>query len=216
MVTRMNADLIAEITASRILAIIRGTDTAASVAAATTLLNEGVAVVEVALTTPGALHAIEAIRAASPTGSLVGAGTVLTGDDVADVAAAGAQFIVTPAVTESIAEAARRGLPVVAGALTPTEAYTAMRMGACAVKLFPAAVGGPAYLKALREPFPDIPFIAVGGVGLDDVDAYLGVGAIAVGVGRPLVGDAASGGDLDALRVRARSYLASAKRQSGQ
>jgi 2-dehydro-3-deoxyphosphogluconate aldolase / (4S)-4-hydroxy-2-oxoglutarate aldolase len=216
MVTRMNVDLIAELTASRILAIIRGTDTAASVAAATALLSEGVTIVEVTLTTPGALHAIEAIRAASPTGSLVGAGTVLTVADVADVAAAGAQFIVTPAVTESIAEAARRGLPVAAGALTPTEAHTAMWMGASAVKLFPAAVGGPAYLKALRDPFPDIPFIAVGGVGRDDVDAYLSAGAIAVGVGRPLVGDAASGGDLDALRARARSYLDSATRPPGR
>ncbi|MGC4763940.1 bifunctional 4-hydroxy-2-oxoglutarate aldolase/2-dehydro-3-deoxy-phosphogluconate aldolase [Micromonospora sp. DT46] len=211
----MTVNLTAELTAARILAIIRGTDTAAAIAAGTALLQEGVRVVEVALTTPDALGAIEALRAAAPAGSLVGAGTVLTTADVADVAAAGAQFVVTPAVVESIAEAARRGLPVAAGALTPTEAYTAVRMGASAVKLFPASVGGPAYLRAVRDPFPDIPFVAVGGVGRDDVPGYFRAGAIAVGLGGPLVGDAASGGDLDALRARASSYLA-AVRESTQ
>lgn len=207
----MTVNLTAELTAARILAIIRGTDTAAAIAAGTALLQEGVRVVEVALTTPDALGAIEALRAAAPAGSLVGAGTVLTTADVADVAAAGAQFVVTPAVVESIAEAARRGLPVAAGALTPTEAYTAVRMGASAVKLFPASVGGPAYLRAVRDPFPDIPFVAVGGVGRDDVPGYFRAGAIAVGLGGPLVGDAASGGDLDALRARASSYLAAVR-----
>jgi 2-dehydro-3-deoxyphosphogluconate aldolase/(4S)-4-hydroxy-2-oxoglutarate aldolase len=207
----MAVDFTAELAAARVLAIIRGTDAAAAAAAGTALLAAGVRLVEVALTTPGALTAIEAIRSAAPDGSLVGAGTVLTVADVADVAAAGAQFVVTPAVIESIPEAARRGLPVAAGALTPTEAYAALRMGASAVKLFPASVGGPAYLKAVRDPFPDIPFVAVGGVGLDEMRAYLDVGAVAVGVGGPLVGDAASGGSLDDLRVRARAYLAVAQ-----
>ncbi|GLY20618.1 bifunctional 4-hydroxy-2-oxoglutarate aldolase/2-dehydro-3-deoxy-phosphogluconate aldolase [Micromonospora sp. NBRC 101691] len=203
----MTLDLGAELAAARLLAVIRGTDTAGAIAAGTALLEEGVRLVEVALTTPDAVRAVAALRAVAPAGALVGAGTVLTAADVADVAAAGAQFVVTPAVVESIAEAAGRGLPVAAGALTPTEAYTAMRMGASAVKLFPASVGGPAYLRAVRDPFPDIPFVAVGGVGLADVPGYLGAGAIAVGVGGPLVGDAASGGDLAALRVRARTYL---------
>jgi 2-dehydro-3-deoxyphosphogluconate aldolase/(4S)-4-hydroxy-2-oxoglutarate aldolase len=182
----MTVDFIAELAAARVLAIIRGTDTAATVAAGKALLEEGVRLVEVSLTTPGAPRAIEAIRSDAPAGSLVGAGTVLTVSDVADVAAAGAQFIVTPAVVESIAEAARRGLPVAAGALTPTEAQAAVRHGASAVKLFPASLGGPAYLKSLRDPFPDIPFVAVGGVGLDEMHAYLAVGAVAVGVGGTL------------------------------
>jgi hypothetical protein len=111
----MTVDFIAELAAARVLAIIRGTDTAATVAAGKALLEEGVRLVEVSLTTPGAPRAIEAIRSDAPAGSLVGAGTVLTVSavaDVADVAAAGAQFIVTPALVESIADAARRGLPV--------------------------------------------------------------------------------------------------------
>lgn len=208
----MCLDLAADLAAARLLAVIRGTDTAAAVSAGTVLLEEGVRIVEVALTTPGALHAIEAIRSAAPAGSLVGAGTVLTASGVADVAAAGAQFVVTPAVVESIPEAACRGLPVAAGALTPTEAYAAVQQGASVIKLFPASLGGPAYIKALRDPFPTIPFVAVGGVGPAETPGYLSAGAIAVGVGGPLVGDAASGGDLDALRKRARAYLAAAAR----
>ncbi len=212
----VTVDLRTDLAAARVLAVIRGTDTGAAVTTGLALLQEGVRVVEVALTTPGALAAIEAIRAAAPAGSLVGAGTVLTAADVAEVAAAGAQFVVTPAVVESIPAAVDRGLPVAAGAMTPTEAYTAMRMGAAVVKLFPASLGGPAYLKALRDPFPDIPFVAVGGVGLAEMAEYLRVGAIAVGVGGPLVGDAASGGDLDTLRARARSYVAAAERPAGR
>lgn len=111
-------------------------------------------------------------------------------------------------MTPAVAAAVREGLPVLAGALTPTEAWQAMGSGASAVKLFPASVGGPAYLMSLRSPFPGIPFVAVGGVGLTDVEAYLRVGALGVGVGGPLVGDAASGGDLVALHERALAFLA--------
>jgi 2-dehydro-3-deoxyphosphogluconate aldolase/(4S)-4-hydroxy-2-oxoglutarate aldolase len=192
---------------ARVLAVIRGTDGGAAADAALTLVEEGVDHVEIALTTPGALEAIRLVRAALPDGALIGAGTVLSPEDVAAVEDAGAQFVVTPAVVPAIEEAARRGLPVAAGAFTPTEAHLARLMGATAVKLFPASSGGPGYLRALRDPFPDIPFLAVGGVGIDDVAPYLRAGAVAVGVGGPLVGDAASGGDLAALRGRARSYL---------
>lgn len=203
---------VADLAAARVLAIIRGRETAAVIETAVALLDEGIAFVEVALTTPGACDAIAAIRERRPDAGSVGAGTVLTVTDVADVVAAGAQFIVTPAVAPSIEAAVDRGLPVAAGALTPTEAWTAVQRGASAVKLFPASLGGPALLKAVRDPFPDIPFLAVGGVGLADVEPYLEVGAIGVGVGGPLVGDAASGGDLEALRERARAYLAVAER----
>ena len=204
----MGVDLVAELSTARVMAIIRGSDATAAAVAGLALLAQGVRIVEVALTTPGALAAITAIRTGAPDGCLVGAGTVLTAADVAEVAAAGAQFVVTPTVGESVRAAVHRALPVVAGALSPTEASTAAQMGACAVKLFPASLGGPAYLRAMRGPFPDLPFVAVGGVRLDQTQAYLDAGAIAVGVGGPLVGDGASGGSLDELRARARAYLA--------
>jgi 2-dehydro-3-deoxyphosphogluconate aldolase/(4S)-4-hydroxy-2-oxoglutarate aldolase len=115
--------------------------------------------------------------------------------------------MVTPALAASIAESARQGIPVLAGALTPSEAYEAMNRGATAVKLFPASIGGPGYLKALRDPFPEIPFIPVGGVGLDEAAGYWETGAIAVGLGGPLFGNAGSGGELAPMRERARAFV---------
>lgn len=209
-----SSEFVADLTRARVMAIIRGTDGEAAVATSLALFEEGIRFVEISLTTPGACAAIEKVRARLPEGAQIGAGTVLTAGEVAEVEAAGAQFVVTPAVTPSIAVAAGRGLPVAAGALTPTEAWTAVQQGASVVKLFPASIGGPAYLKAVRDPFPQIPFVAVGGVGLEELEGYLAVGAIGVGVGSPLVGDAASGGDLDALRSRARAYVAAAERHT--
>jgi 2-dehydro-3-deoxyphosphogluconate aldolase/(4S)-4-hydroxy-2-oxoglutarate aldolase len=207
--------LLAGLRQARLLAIVRGTDGAAAAQAALAAMEEGFQYVEIALTTPGALEAISEVRAAAPAGCIVGAGTVLTKQDVDNVAVAGGQFIVTPSLAPSIEEAASRGLAVLAGALTPSEAFEAMNRGATAVKLFPASIGGPGYLKALRDPFPEIPFIAVGGVGLDEAAAYWGAGAIAVGLGGPLFGDAGSGGDLAPMRERARRFVALAGEYDG-
>ncbi|KGN41703.1 bifunctional 4-hydroxy-2-oxoglutarate aldolase/2-dehydro-3-deoxy-phosphogluconate aldolase [Knoellia aerolata] len=190
----------------RVMAIIRGTSEEAALATGRVLLEEGIRLVEVTLTTPGALATVTALRELAPDDALVGAGTVLTERDVASVVDACGEFIVTPAVTSAVAEAARVGIPCVAGAFTPTEAYAAHVAGAAVVKLFPASGGGPGYLRALRDPFPQISFIAVGGVGISEARAYLTAGAIGAGIGGPLVGDAASGGSLDALRSRARAF----------
>jgi 2-dehydro-3-deoxyphosphogluconate aldolase/(4S)-4-hydroxy-2-oxoglutarate aldolase len=135
---------------------------------------------------------------------MIGAGTVLTKRQAHDAVEAGGQFLVTPALTEAVDGAE---VPVLAGAYTATEAYAAMAAGAAAVKLFPASAGGPAYLKALRDPFPTIPFVPVGGVTLDQVAPYLIAGAIALGVGGPIMGDAVRGGSLDALAIRAKAFL---------
>lgn len=199
--------LLAGIRESRLVGIVRGTDGPAAARAALAAMAEGFRFVEIALTTPGALEAIREVRAAAPAGCYVGGGTVLTVQDVDNVAEAGGQFMVTPSLADSIAESARQGIPVLAGALTPSEAYEAMNRGATAIKLFPASIGGPGYLKALRDPFPGIPFIAVGGVGLDEAAGYWEAGAIAVGLGGPLFGDAGSGGDLAPMRGRARAFV---------
>jgi 2-dehydro-3-deoxyphosphogluconate aldolase/(4S)-4-hydroxy-2-oxoglutarate aldolase len=200
--------LLAGVRRTRLVAIVRGNDGPAAGRAALAAMEEGFQYVEIALTTPGALEAIREVRAAAPAGCFVGAGTVLTKQDVDDVEGAGGQFIVTPSLAPSIEESAGRGIPILAGALTPTEALEAMNRGATAIKLFPASIGGPGYLKALRDPFPHIPFIAVGGVGLDEAESYWRAGAIAVGLGGPLFGDAGSGGDLAPMRERARSFVA--------
>jgi len=199
--------LLAGIQEARLVGIVRGTDGTAAAQAALAAMEEGFRFVEIALTTPGALAAIREVRAAAPAGCYVGGGTVLTVQDVDNVAEAGGQFMVTPSLAVSIQESARQGIPVLAGALTPSEAYEAMNRGATAIKLFPASIGGPGYLKALRDPFPGIPFIAVGGVGLDEAAGYWEAGAIAVGLGGPLFGEAGSGGDLAPMRGRARSFV---------
>jgi 2-dehydro-3-deoxyphosphogluconate aldolase/(4S)-4-hydroxy-2-oxoglutarate aldolase len=195
----------------RLLAIIRGTDPEAAIQAALVLLESGIRFLEVSLVTTDALRVIAEVARRAPDGSMLGAGTVLTREDVARAEEAGARFMVTPALTESVAESVARGIPVLAGALTPTEVVTALGLGATAVKLFPSSVGGPPYLRALRDPLPGVPIVALGGVDAALAAEYLAAGAVAVGVGGPLVGDAARGGDLDALRARAAEFLAVAE-----
>jgi 2-dehydro-3-deoxyphosphogluconate aldolase/(4S)-4-hydroxy-2-oxoglutarate aldolase len=188
----------------RLLAIIRGNDPDACVDTAKTLLDHGVAVLEVSLTSHDAFTVLERLAGLGP---WIGAGTVLTADDARRAREAGATFTVTPALGEGVTASIELGLPVLAGALTPTEVHAAVTAGAAAVKLFPASAHGPDYLAALRGPFPGVPFVPVGGVGADDVARYLAAGALAVGVGGPLVGDAADGGDLSALADRAARFL---------
>lgn len=191
---------------SRLVGIVRGDGVGNTRDAVRVLFESGVQLVEVSLTGPGALEAISSVTV--PEGCWLGAGTVRTAAQASAVIAAGATFAVSPALTESVAACVTAGLPILAGAFTPTEVETALSLGVEAVKLFPASAGGgPAYLSALRQPFPDVPFVPVGGVGVAEAEAYLAAGAIAVGVGSPLVGDAASGGDLTALADRAARFV---------
>jgi 2-dehydro-3-deoxyphosphogluconate aldolase / (4S)-4-hydroxy-2-oxoglutarate aldolase len=195
---------------ARLVAIVRGTSAGASLATVLTLAAEGLRLIEVSLTTPGAVDVIERSRKELAPGTLIGAGTVLTAAEAAQAAEAGAQFVVTPGLGPGVTASIELGLPVLAGALTPSEIIAATQTGAAGVKLFPASSGGPAYLRALRDPFPGVPFVPVGGVDADAAAAYLSAGAVAVGVGSPLVGDAARGGPVTELAARARQFLAAA------
>jgi 2-dehydro-3-deoxyphosphogluconate aldolase / (4S)-4-hydroxy-2-oxoglutarate aldolase len=212
----MSAGLLDDLARERLLAIVRGNDPAAAIRASLVLLECGVRLLEVSLVTTDAFHVIAEVARLAPDGCVIGAGTVLSRDDVARAEDSGARFMVTPAVTEAVAESVARGIPVLAGVLTPTEVVTAMNLGASAVKLFPAGTGGPAYLRALRGPLPGVPFVPVGGVDAVLAAEYFAAGAVAVGVGSPLLGDAASGGDLDALRRRAADLLTVTKTQQAQ
>ena len=192
----------------RLLAIVRGDNPEAALSAGLALFAAGIRFLEVSLVTTDALGIIAELARLAPGDCVIGAGTVLTIDDVHRSTAAGATFMVTPAVTEAIAESARLGLPVCAGALTPTEVVSARQAGATVVKLFPASFGGPAYLKALRDPLPAVPFVPVGGVDVARAAEYFAAGAVAVGIGSPLLGDAARGGSLDELHERTATFLA--------
>jgi len=200
----------------RLMAIVRGSDSDAALRAVLALAEEGVSLVEVSLTTPGALDVISRARDALGAGTAVGAGTVITAEDADQAANAGADFAVTPALVPGLHAATGRGLPVLAGALTPTEIVAARQAGAAAVKLFPASLGGPAYVRALLDPLPAAALVPVGGVDAEAARDYLAAGAVAVGVGSPLLGDAASGGAVSDLRARARRFLAAVRERDLQ
>ncbi|WP_436499745.1 bifunctional 4-hydroxy-2-oxoglutarate aldolase/2-dehydro-3-deoxy-phosphogluconate aldolase [Actinokineospora sp. HUAS TT18] len=174
------------------------------------LVDAGVRIMEVTVPTPGSLSAIAAATAEFGGDVLVGAGTVTTGDQVRAARDAGAAFVVSPGFDLEV-QAAAAGMGSLPGAFTPTEIQTAWRAGATAVKLFPAATLGARFVAELRGPLPDIPVVPTGGVGLADVRTYLDSGAVAVGVGSPLIGDALRGGSLAELFARAAAFVAATR-----
>ncbi|MBC6445714.1 bifunctional 4-hydroxy-2-oxoglutarate aldolase/2-dehydro-3-deoxy-phosphogluconate aldolase [Actinokineospora xionganensis] len=188
-----------------VIAILRASSAKHLVAVAETLREAGIRAAEFTLTTPGVYEALAGFAA---DGMALGAGTVTTRHEARRAVEAGAGYLISPAVClDVIAEARVLGVPVLPGAYTPTEVLTAWQAGAGLVKLFPAATGGVAHLKAIRAPLPDVELVPTGGIGLDDAAAYLDAGARAVGIGAPLVGDACETGDLGALRTRATALI---------
>lgn len=199
-------DLLAELRTRKLLAIIRADRADTALACVETLVEAGVTALEISLTTPGGVQAIAKARSLYDPHILIGAGTVVTADQADEVAAAHADFTVTPAITRGAHRSVELGVPLLCGALTPTEVVAALDLGATAVKIFPAKLHGPGYLSELRAPLPDAPLIAVGGVDAQSAPRYLSAGALAVGVGSPLLGDAATGGSLAELAIRASTF----------
>ncbi|NIK57379.1 bifunctional 4-hydroxy-2-oxoglutarate aldolase/2-dehydro-3-deoxy-phosphogluconate aldolase [Kribbella shirazensis] len=199
-------DLLAELRSRKLLAIIRADGADTALACVQTLVEAGITALEISLTTPGGIEAIATARSQYDPHILIGAGTVVTAAQADEVAAAHADFTVTPAITRGAHRSVELGLPLLCGALTPTEVVAALDLGATAVKIFPAKVHGPGYLAELRAPLPDAPLIAVGGVDAVSAPKYLAAGALAVGVGSPLLGDAATGGSLSELSIRASRF----------
>ena len=198
--------------AERCVAIIRGTAVTHFAAAAATLVDEGIGVLEFPLTTGGVLGELRNIVEELGARAHVGVGSVTTVEQATASHRAGAAFLVTPNFDGAVtAYAASVGLPILAGAFSPTEVFTAWNAGATAVKLFPASIGGPGYVRELtRGPFPDIPLVPTGGVALADIADYLDAGAVAFGLGTSLLGGAPDGGDHDDLRRRVGQFRAAA------
>lgn len=190
-----------------LVAIIRCREAGLAAPIGRTLVAHGVRLLEVTLTTPDAEQAIAELSAEAADDVWVGAGTVITEDDVIRASSAGATFVVTPGVCAAIGAAAAVHLPSLGGAWTASEVMSASAAGATAVKIFPASSGGAGHLKALRDPLPRVPLVAVGGVGLAEITAFREAGAIGFGIGGPLVGDAARGGALDGLAARAEQFV---------
>jgi 2-dehydro-3-deoxyphosphogluconate aldolase/(4S)-4-hydroxy-2-oxoglutarate aldolase len=194
------------IAATRVVAILRAEHPNHLATAADVLVSCGICAVEFPLTTPGAFAALETFRRRARPEACVGAGTVLTAQAALSAVDAGAAYLVTPAFVPEVLEAAGSlRIPVLVGAYTATELVAAQRAGATAVKVFPAAIGGPRYVRLLREPLPDIPLVPSGGISLAEVPDYLRAGAVAVGLGSSLLGDALRTGAMEPLYERARA-----------
>ena len=201
-------DLLAELSRRKVLAIIRADGPDRALECIRTLVGAGITALEVSLTTPGGAEAIAKARAEFDASILIGAGTVVTAAQADEIAAAGAGFTVTPAITRGAYRSIELGLPLLCGALTPTEVITALDAGALAVKIVPAKLHGPGYLRELRAPLPSAPLIAVGGIDVASAPQYLAAGAFAVGIGSPLLGDAGTGGSQSDQAARAATFLA--------
>ena len=192
-----------------IVPVIRASSTADGRFAAEAIARGGIPIVEITMTVPGALEVIAQLVSELPE-LLVGAGTVLDAGMARHCLDAGAQFLVSPGLDlETVKLAADAKILMMAGALTPTEVMTVWKAGADFVKIFPCAqVGGPAYIKALKGPLPQIPLVPTGGVSLETVAAFISAGAAALGVGGELIKkDAVEARKADTLQNLAQSFV---------
>jgi 2-dehydro-3-deoxyphosphogluconate aldolase/(4S)-4-hydroxy-2-oxoglutarate aldolase len=192
----------ATIVSGGIVAILRAPSANGFAVVADVLVDAGITALEVTLTSQGAIDAIAGLRRQLPGRVAIGAGTVLTPDDAKAAVDAGAEFLVSPVLDPGLAAIAT--VPFYPGTATPTEIFAAHSAGAPLVKLFPAGNLGPSFLRNVRAPLPSVRIMPTGGIKLENVADWLLAGASAVGLGGPLIGDAAQGGSLAALATRAR------------
>lgn len=218
-VVGVRSDAASRIIDSGVVAVVRLNSSSRLLELAEALTLGGVPVVEVTMTTPGALDAMAAAKAVLGDRTLLGAGTVLTPGQAVDAVAAGAEFLVSPTIDESIFGVAREaGISCVPGALSPNEIQQALSLGAELVKLFPGRVATPGYFRDILGPFPDARLMPTGNVDLVTAPEYIRAGAVAVGVGKSIVDpELVRKGDWAGITRRARalvSAVASARASS--
>ena len=190
-----------------LLAVVRGESPEAALEVVGALIEGGVLGIEITFTTPEAPRVISDLAREYGDGILLGAGTVTTREQVEQSAEAGSTFLVSPGSDPDLLPAMlQTGLLVLPGVLTPSELMLARGLGAPAVKLFPGSSGGPSYLKALRGPFPDVPFVPTGGVALDNIADWFAAGALAVGAGSALAPSSLEGRDRGEVVENARRF----------
>jgi 2-dehydro-3-deoxyphosphogluconate aldolase/(4S)-4-hydroxy-2-oxoglutarate aldolase len=198
-----------------VLPLLNVSDTRQAVMVAGTLGSAGLRVIEVLLRGPRAIDCLAAVSAEDP-GLLVGAGTVLDEAQAREALKAGARFIVSPGLDETVVEVARaHGVPVIPGIATATEAQRARNMGLRVLKFFPAGLaGGPAMMRAFGEVFPELRFVATGGVSATNLAEYLALrGVLAVGGTWLAPEDAVAGEDYARIARVAREAVACARAQ---
>ena len=201
-----------------IVSIIRAESGEQLVDVAQALYEGGIDVIEVTFTVPGVLQIISDVKKSLGDKIVLGAGTVLDTESARSAILAGAEFVVTPTVNTDVIQLCNRyDKMIMPGGFTPTEILTAWEAGADIVKVFPADVGGPNYLKAIHGPLPQIRLLPTGGVDLETLPAFVKAGACAVGLGSALVEkQAVAAGDLNRIRSLAEQYVAKMKEARGQ
>jgi len=201
-----------------VVAIMRAQSSDQLIAAADAIKAGGVQAIEVTMTTPGALDVIAQASARYGEDVLFGAGSVLDAETARAAILSGAGFVVAPTLNLAVVELCNRySIPVVPGCYTPTEMLAAWEAGADMVKLFPASVGGPALIKAIRAPLPQLEIVPVGGVNLDTAADFIANGAAALGVGSSLVNQKLlDAGDMKELTRRAEAFIREVKKGRGQ
>jgi len=202
------ADTLEGLNDSGVIGIIRVSTAQDLIRIAKALREGGLSCLEITMTTPGALRAIEEAQEELPD-VLMGAGTVLDAATARQAILAGAQFLVTPTVALDVIEMAHRyGVPVIPGAMTPTEILTCWEAGADMVKVFPASVLGPGFIKAVHGPLPQIPLVPTGGITADNAGEFIRAGAAMVCAGGWLVDSrAVAEGRYEVLTEKARRLV---------
>lgn len=170
-----------------VVAIVRASDAESGARDVATLVAAGLRVIEVSMVTPGALDVIRAAVASAPVGVYIGVGTAVTPDEVRLASAAGATFVVSPVLRESVLKASLdAGLATLPGVSTPTEALQALEWGTTLVKLFPASLWSPSILREVLTALPALQAVPTGGVSLGAAPEWIRAGAVALGIGGTL------------------------------
>lgn len=192
----------------KIIAILRGVPADQIVPLVEALDEGGIKLVEVSLSEADSLASLRRLVEFGPKHMYIGAGTVISRSLAEQALGAGATYFVTPHIVPEVADfAIEKGIPLITGAMTPTEIRSAFDHGACFVKVFPAGVLGPAYFRQLQGPYPGLELIAVGGVGQDNMIDFIKSGAVGVGIGGALTSIDWNLPDWDDVRSTARKLV---------
>ncbi|HOB73893.1 MAG TPA: bifunctional 4-hydroxy-2-oxoglutarate aldolase/2-dehydro-3-deoxy-phosphogluconate aldolase [Phycisphaerae bacterium] len=201
--------IVSEIESTGVVAIIRAAGSSELVDVVTALRDGGLTCIEVTMTTPNALDVIHKARETLGDSAAIGVGTVLDAETARAAILAGAQFVVAPILDLPTIEMCRRySVPVMPGAMTPTEIVRAWQAGADFVKVFPSTAAGPGLIRDLRGPLPQIKMIPTGGINLNNAAEFIKAGAAALGVGSALVTkEAVKNKDFAGLKAAAAQWL---------
>lgn len=196
-----------------VLAVLRGPSPDLTLKMVDALVKGGVTGIEITFTTPNAVEVVKSLDQQFGAEIILGMGTLTKPEHVQQAVNAGATFLVSPHTETTLGtEMANSGVPVMMGALTPSEVMKAISLGSDVVKVFPGSLGGPAYMKALKGPFPDIPMMPTGGVSESNLEDWFKAGAFAVGAGSKLCPkEFALAGEFEKITAVAEKFMAAVR-----